>query len=246
MILKSARRKQKHAGGLQAPEHWRDIEQGAWWQGALAEWLAQEDPIVFGEYMLTLSGLKVPWPDARIKAHYHIHPGQEADVRAELTALPVAQDTIDWVGLPFVLEYSDDPHQVLREADRSLRNDGYMFIAMSNPYGLHTLARLSPRWRQRAPWQSRLFTPARVLDWLSLLNYQVLHAGYFGYAVPWPSKHGSRPKGQRFIQHMPCLAAGYALIVQKREWPMTLVRELGFQHRHVDNKGVVPAGRVQS
>jgi len=245
MILKSARRLHKQAGRLQAPEHWHDLAQGRWWQRALGQWLAQEDPIVFGEYMLTLSGLEVPWPDTRVKAKYHIYPGAEADVKAELTALPIQQDTMDWVVLPFVLEYSDDPHQVLREADRALRNDGHMLVVMNNPYGLHSLARLWPRWRQRAPWQSRLFTPARVLDWLSLLNYKVLHAGYFGYAVPWPSRHGRSPKGERVLKHLPFLAAGYAMIVQKCEWPMTLVRDVRFQQAATKNNVVVPAGRVQ-
>ncbi|RUO40496.1 hypothetical protein CWE15_06995 [Aliidiomarina taiwanensis] len=246
MILKSARRQHMQADGVQAPERWYDIEQGTWWRQALGQWLAEEDPIIFGEYMLTLSGLDVPWPDARIKAHFHIHPGSQSDVQAELTALPITQDAIDWVALPFVLEYSNDPHQVLREADRALRNDGYMLVAMSNPYALHSLARLWPSWRQRAPWQSRLFTPARVLDWLSLLNYQVLHAGYFGYAVPWPSRHGGSPKGQGLLKRVPFLAAGYAMIVQKREWPVTLVRSPSFQPAQVKNKGVVPAGRIQS
>ncbi|HLV47974.1 MAG TPA: methyltransferase domain-containing protein [Aliidiomarina sp.] len=246
MFLKSAQQLVTQSKRLQAPQTWQDLEQGLWWRQSLRDWLQEQDPIVFGQYMLTCSGLDVPWLDARIKAQYKIHPGSQADVRAHLTALPIAADSIDWAALPFVLEYSADPHQILREVDRTLRTDGCMLITMSNPYGLHSLARLWPAWRKKKPWQSRLFTPARVLDWLSLLNYQVIHQGYFGYGVPWPSRSGKATANLSVIRRFPWMAAGFAVIVRKREWPLTMVRQEQYQRHRVTEKGVVPAGRIRS
>lgn len=246
MFLKSAQQANSHSSGLQPPQTWQELEQGLWWHQALRDWLQEQDPIVFGQYLFTYSGLEVPWLDVRIKAQYKVHLGEHADVRADLSALPLAQDSTDWAALPFVLEYSADPHQVLREVDRTLRTDGCMLIAMSNPYGLHSLARLWPAWRKKKPWQSRLFTPARVVDWLSLLNYQVIHEGYFGFGVPWPSRTGKAPSQSAFIRRLPFLAAGYVIIVRKKEWPLTLVRQTQPNSRRVTEKGVMPAGRVQS
>ncbi len=246
MFLKSARQSVAQNKLLQAPHTWQNIEQGLWWHQALRDWLQEQDPIVFGQYLFTFSGLDVPWVDARIKAQYKVHPGQNADVQAELTALPIAKESVDWAALPFVLEYSADPHQILREVDRTLRTDGCMLIAMSNPYALHSLGRLWPAWRKKNPWRSRLFTPARVLDWLSLLNYQVIHEGYFGYGVPWPSRSGKTPGNSSFIRQFPHFAAGYAVIVRKREWPLTLVRQVQRQSRRSAEQGVVSAGRIQS
>lgn len=246
MFLKSARQSEVADKLLPPPQTWQELEQGLWWHQALRDWLQEEDPIVFGQYLFTYSGLEVPWADSRIKAKYNVHLGPQADVQAELTALPILKESADWAALPFVLEYSADPHQVLREVDRTLRTDGCMLIAMSNPYGVHSLARLWPAWRKKHPWQSRLFTPARVLDWLSLLNYQVIHEGYFGFGVPWPSRTGKAPAPSAFIRRFPFLAAGYVMIVRKREWPLTLVRQPQQHSRRASEKGVVPAGRVQS
>lgn len=249
MFLKSARQPESQQSTLEPPQTWHELEQGWWWQQAVAEWLQEHDPIVFGRYLLTLSGLTVPWQDARIKASYHLHAGANADVRAELTALPIANEAIDWAVLPFVLEYSADPHQILREADRILRTDGCMLIIISNPYGLHSLARLWPAWRRKKPWQSRLFTPARVLDWLSLLNYQVVHQGYLGFGVPWPTnakqaaQQTKKPIGlATLLRKLPFAAAGFAVIVRKREWPLTLVRQPLYRRRGLREKGIVPAG----
>src|SRR5690554_1056125 len=108
MFLKSAQQATTKTGLLQPPQTWQDLEQGLWWHQALRDWLQEQDPIVFGQYLFTFSGLDVPWVDARIKAQYKVHFGQLADVRADLTALPLAQESTDWAALPFVLEYSSD------------------------------------------------------------------------------------------------------------------------------------------
>ena len=51
-------------------------------------------------------------------------------------SLPIVSDSLDVLILPHTLELSTDPHQVLREADRCLIAEGYLFIFGFNPIGI--------------------------------------------------------------------------------------------------------------
>ena len=47
--------------------------------------------------------------------------------------LPLASQSMDLVVMPHVLEFSKDPHQILREAERVLMPEGQIIIAGFNP-----------------------------------------------------------------------------------------------------------------
>lgn len=244
MFLKPARRE----FAVRPPLNWDGLEHGDWWYSSLMAWLHEQDPIVFGQYMITLGQFDIPWPDCRVKEQYrvapHSKPAQEQlSVQAAWTELPFALETVDWVTLPFVLEYVDDPHRVLREADRMLRPDGHMLIVSNNPYGLHNIIRMLPGKSKRTPWNSRLFTSARVSDWLGLLNYEVIHQGYFGAGCPWPSVEHKAVKDSMFYEKLPLLRAGYALIVRKREWPVTWDRLKAKERKRSSRSEMLPVGR---
>ncbi|MCC5855343.1 MAG: class I SAM-dependent methyltransferase [Idiomarina sp.] len=243
MLIKPARQSAPRAGSKPGPQHWDDLPHGQWWRTALQHWLVEQDPIVFGHYMIHLSGLDVPWPDSRVKESYAIHPGLTANVRADLTHLPLANDSVDWITLVHALEYCADPHQVLREADRALRTDGRMILVMTNPLALHNALRWWPSLRGQVPWNGRLFSAARIRDWLSLLNYEILSDGYYGYGCPLPARANPERYVKPILQKLPCFAAGYVLIVRKREWPLTLTRSLSRQRHKLSDATAVPLGQ---
>jgi hypothetical protein len=61
-----------------------------------------------------------------------------------------------------------------------------------------------------------MFTLMRQLDWLSLLNFEVLHYG--GYQVlPW-----SRQGGKLLSTHLPALGCLQLIVARKRTIPLTL------------------------
>ena len=69
------------------------------------------------------------------------------------------------------------------------------------------------------PWCTdphRLFTLMRQLDWLSLLNFEVLHASRF-HVLPW-NKHG----GKLLNAHIPALGCLQLIVARKRTIPLTL------------------------
>lgn len=65
-----------------------------------------------------------------------------------------------------------------------------MILTGFNPVSLMGLRKLVPLLRNGTPYNSRMFTLMRQLDWLSLLNFEVLHYGRY-QVLPW-SRHGGK------------------------------------------------------
>jgi len=141
-------------------------------------------------------------------------------------ALPLATDSVDVMLLPHVLEFTRDPHQVLRETERVLIGDGHVVITGFNPWGLWGLPRLLLGWRGRVPWCGHFMGTTRIKDWLRLLGFEVLHARYHHYLPPL---RGSRMlRRLEFLQDLgqvywPLLGAFYIIVAVKRVIPVTPV-----------------------
>ena len=103
-------------------------------------------------------------------------PGLPADVSADVLSLPIARDTMKAVLFFHTLDFCDQPHQALREADRVLMSDGHLIIVGFNPLSAFGARHLLSGWRQRAPWNGRFYSRMRVTDWLSVLDYRVQHS----------------------------------------------------------------------
>jgi ubiquinone/menaquinone biosynthesis C-methylase UbiE len=65
------------------------------------------------------------------------------DVLCDLRQLPFAAHSIDLVVMAHVLEFHDDPHQILREVERVLIPEGEVIIAGFNPISIWGLRRRS-------------------------------------------------------------------------------------------------------
>jgi SAM-dependent methyltransferase len=108
-------------------------------------------------------------------------------VRAEHWALPFASQSIDLVALPHVLEFSEQPHRILREAERVLMPGGSIVISGFNPLSLWGAKRALGARRDQYPWAGHFFGLLRLRDWLHLLGFE-LNGGRFGcYAPPFAS-----------------------------------------------------------
>ena len=67
-----------------------------------------------------------------------------AFVFGEAHKLPVQDDAVDCVLLPHTLDYSDRPHEILREVHRVLRPNGHLVLLGFRPGRLWGLRRLIP------------------------------------------------------------------------------------------------------
>ncbi|HNJ76178.1 MAG TPA: methyltransferase domain-containing protein [Azospira sp.] len=112
-------------------------------------------------------------------------PGRIAgvDVHCDLRQLPFAANSIDLVVMPHVLEFYDDPHQILREVERILIPEGQIVLTGFNPYSLWGLRRRLPGSGGMFPWQGQYLSATRSKDWLQLLGFEVARP-VFGCHVP--------------------------------------------------------------
>ncbi len=100
--------------------------------------------------------------------------------------LPFAANSIDLVVLPHILEFAEEPHQVLREVDRVLVPEGHVVITGFNPASLWGLRQSLTRLGARPflPRSGRFIALPRIKDWLQLLSFEV-NRGRFGCYSPW-------------------------------------------------------------
>ncbi len=117
--------------------------------------------------------------------------GKRADLITAANCLGIANDSVDVVLLPHILEAADDPHGVLRELDRVLRSDGHVVILGFNPVSLWGLRHFLSR-RRFPPGCRRLVSEHRLRDWLRLLNFSVDHSSFHYFPSPILRRSGSR------------------------------------------------------
>ena len=110
--------------------------------------------------------------------------GNSPDLLAKSECLPLASDSVDVVVLPHTLDFSRDPHQVLREVERVLIAEGRVLIVGFNPLSLWGLWRLFSRWRGKLPWCGHFLAYKRVADWLSLLGFDIESSDVCAFTPP--------------------------------------------------------------
>ncbi|HEX7156625.1 MAG TPA: class I SAM-dependent methyltransferase [Burkholderiaceae bacterium] len=153
---------------------------------------------------------------------------REVTVVTRFDELPFASQSIDLVVMPHVLEFAEEPHQVLREADRILVPEGQLIITGFNPASLwglrHWMSRLGVR--PYLPRDGMLIALPRIKDWLKLLSFEVSR-GRFGCYAPWVRSEGWLSRwaflekaGDRW---WPVLGSVYALTAVKRVRGMRLI-----------------------
>jgi SAM-dependent methyltransferase len=102
---------------------------------------------------------------------------------AEPWRLPLASQSTDLIVMPHVLEFSAQPHQILREAERVLMPEGQIVISGFNPLSFWGLKRALKRSSGEYPWCGKFIGLLRLKDWLALLGFE-LNGGRFGCYVP--------------------------------------------------------------
>lgn len=120
----------------------------------------------------------------RIPLRARIGESAPVEVLCDLRQLPFAANSIDLIVLPHVLEFHDDPHQILREVERVLIAEGQVVIVGFNPLSLWgAYRRLFAS--NDFPWNGRYLSVLRLRDWLSLLSFEVNRGNFGCYAPPF-------------------------------------------------------------
>jgi len=145
-------------------------------------------PRLFGYHALQVGGLAEELDlissSAIGQKIYMTLDDKRGDVAGSSNALPFPQDTLDLIVLPHTLDFSPDPHQVLREVHRVLISEGHLVLVGFNPISMMGVSKLMFARSQRAPWVGHFYSARRLKDWMSLLDFKVVNVGHVGMRPP--------------------------------------------------------------
>jgi SAM-dependent methyltransferase len=140
---------------------------------------------IFGFHALQIGLPECPFLQAsRISTHLTVDLEEPAQVLADPHWLPFPENSFDVLVLPHALEFTDEPHQLLREVYRVIRPEGQVLIAGFNPFSLFGFKRYFGR-EQSMPWNGNFVALYRLKDWLSLLGFEVTGGKLDVYAPPF-------------------------------------------------------------
>ena len=179
-------------------------------------------PTLFGYEMLQMSAFaNVDFSaSSKISHQFFIDPlashgGNSA--QAHYDSLPLADESIDLVLLHHVLDFSDNPHQVLREVDRVLVPHGVVILTGFNPISLLGSWRwLCRRFSRQSIRPIQSLTAHRIKDWLRFLDLRLESEQYgcFFFGL----KDGTKIKGlDCYLSRMKLPFGGYYLMQIRKE-----------------------------
>ncbi len=147
-------------------------------------------------------------------------------VHCESSYLPFAESSIDLLCMPHVLEFSDNPHQTLREAARVLVPEGYVILTIFNPMSFWGLKKRMMKVKSY-PWHGQFFSLSRIKDWLALLGLECVDAQFFSHELPINNEKWL--KRFSFIEKLgrkwwPMMGGQYVIVAKKRVVNITLLK----------------------
>lgn len=216
------------------PKSWHELPLGnKLLQGIeheLADWL----PKFFGYHLLKIGELstRINTLASPIKHQVNIISSLEQQnikqgVVADIDDLPFLEHSVDVCMLSHALEFSLDPHHVIREANRVLIPNGYMVITGYNPFSAVGLNKLLPYKRNQFPWNERFFSPNRIKDWLHLMGYEILadERFFIEHVVSDKKINAVKKYWQKLINsYFTCFGSTYVIVAKKRRHPLTPIK----------------------
>lgn len=193
--------------------------------------------------------LDIGWPGKSLLANCPIHrklsigPGEAANLRCDLEAVPLSSASVDAVVLPHTLEFVESPHVLLREADRVLVGEGHMLVLGFNPRSSWNVRRLMNR--RVFPEQGVPISEPRMRDWLALLGFEVVDVRRYFRRLP--VNHAGFLERTNFIERpgwLPLPSAGYALLARKHLHGLTPLRPAEVHRHRVAGGGAEPVARL--
>lgn len=183
-------------------------------------------PDLFGRCALQLGSVATEedWlRESRIQHRFVLGPS--GDLQGHCGALPIQADSVDLLMLAHSLDQSEDPHQVLREAERVLRVEGYLLVIGFNPLSLLGLRALAPGLKKRLPEMLPGLGGHKLQQALTPLGFEVVQKALAGWA-PGSGWGSLTPRLQGLSsRHVHLLGGAYVLLAKKRVSTLTPVHK---------------------
>jgi SAM-dependent methyltransferase len=209
------------------PANWEALPCGPYIRQQIEQLLAEPSRHWFGYHLVKLGALSATLEFSHCPIKHQVgitlKQAQDSLVMANSRALPLLKRSIDAMILSFELDFAQDPHQILREANRVMMPDGHLVLIGYNPFSLAGLAKYLPLRRDSLLHDARCFSTMRIKDWLHLLGFEIIQE--YGLAhSELLFERGLNPQGkwQRWAsKYFECLGSVYILVAKKREIPLS-------------------------
>lgn len=179
-------------------------------------------PFLFGYHLLQF-GVQdhVPlFTSSKVGHKFIVSPraGNQVGAIVDEDLIPFTTESLDVVLLHHLLEYSQQPHQVLNEMARTVVPSGHIIIVGMNPYSFIGIWSLLGRFRGKTVWNNRLLAMPRVVDWLTLLGFR-LQSVHYGYYKPPLVKRCMKPCTlmERLLRFCQLPLGGFYIVIAKKE-----------------------------
>jgi SAM-dependent methyltransferase len=138
------------------------------------------------------------WQGSRI--NHRVYAAPRAGIGTNLVCngdeLPLDSDSVDALILHHALEFSERPHELLREAQRVLTPRGILLVVGFNPWSVHGVSTRLRALSSDSLWRRQRFvSESRLSDWLHLLGFDMQSSRSL---EPLPVRGGQRL--QRWLQ----------------------------------------------
>lgn len=153
---------------------------------------------------------------------------QNNDYQGVMTASewPFADESLDVVVLHHGLDFTQRPHQMIREAARVLVPNGYLVNLGFHPWGGWGMLRKMVPLARSFPWCANPVSPERLKDWLTLLDFRIEESSSLAHTWPISSLAPAYCthlddwlKGSRWLN-----GTSYSMIAQKTVAGVTPIR----------------------
>ena len=138
---------------------------------------------------------------------------------------PLADQSIDLVVMQHSLDFTRRPHQMIREAARTIVPSGYLVIIGFNPWSWWGGVQKMMPFSTDMPWVANAVSMKRLQDWLLLLDFSIQSTETLGHL--WPITLFP----ERVSQRIDSVLAGpvgmgnfYMVVAQKTMVGMTSIR----------------------
>lgn len=212
------------------PTSWQNLPNGELIVANINQTLAPWWPKFFGYHLLKIGALsgEIDSSQSPIKHQLTLsEQAQKCNLVGDIDDLPLLEHSVDVCVLAHALEFSLDPHHVVREANRVLIPNGYLVITGFNPFSLAGLNQFIPYRRNKTPWNERLFSPMRVKDWLHLMGFEIqLDKRFLHSTLARQVTQGVISNHWHNIasRYFPSLGSVYVIVAKKRVLPLTPIK----------------------
>lgn len=150
-----------------------------------------------------------------------------ANIISSPAALPITSDCVDLFIMPHTLDFTEKPHEILREVERCLVPEGYMIVIGFNPISFYGLWKLFLSRRKTAPWNAKFYSLRRLRDWSSLLGFEETEIHYTAHLPPFKKLQKWKKMqslGRSLQYHMSKIGGVYIFVARKRVARLTPIK----------------------